>query len=190
MKIDRIDHFVLTVQDIGATCDFYERALGMTREVFGEGRTALKFGRQKINLHPAGREYEPKAAHPQAGGGDFCLITRTPIDDVVNHLTAAGVEKDADLVQRSGACGLVADLLIEVVSELAAEQQRGAMPRARSGEIQRVAVLTDALELCGLRGVRGREFEPSPFDPLKDARHDPSVKVPGMMGSAHASRVS
>ena len=105
MKIDRIDHFVLTVQDIGATCDFYERALGMTREVFGEGRTALKFGRQKINLHPAGREYEPKAAHPQAGGGDFCLITRTPIEDVVKHRTAAGVEIELMPSTRTGATG-------------------------------------------------------------------------------------
>ncbi len=105
MKIDRIDHFVLTVRDIGATCDFYERALGMTREVFGEGRTALKFGRQKINLHPAGREYEPKAAHPQAGGGDFCLITRTPIDEVVAHLNEAGVEIELMPSARTGATG-------------------------------------------------------------------------------------
>lgn len=105
MKIDRIDHFVLTVRDIGATCDFYERALGMTREVFGEGRTALKFGHQKINLHPAGREYEPKAAHPSAGGGDFCLITRTPIDDVVKHLNDANVEIELMPSQRTGATG-------------------------------------------------------------------------------------
>lgn len=105
MLIDRIDHFVLTVRDIDATCDFYERALGMTRETFGAGRTALKFGRQKINLHPAGRELEPKAAHPTPGGGDFCLITRTPIADVVAHLKAAGVEIELMPSPRTGATG-------------------------------------------------------------------------------------
>jgi catechol 2,3-dioxygenase-like lactoylglutathione lyase family enzyme len=105
MLIDRIDHFVLTVRDIGATCDFYERALGMQREVFGEGRTALKFGLQKINLHPAGREYEPKATHPAVGGGDFCLITRTPIADVVAHLEDAGVVLELMPSTRTGATG-------------------------------------------------------------------------------------
>lgn len=105
MDIDRIDHFVLTVRNIEAACDFYERALGMQREVFGEGRTALKFGRQKINLHPAGREYEPKAANPAAGGGDFCLITRTPLDEVVHHLQAAGVVIELMPSTRTGATG-------------------------------------------------------------------------------------
>ena len=64
IRIDRLDHLVLTVRDIEATCAFFERALGMVRVVFGEGRTALTFGRQKINLHPAGREFEPKARQP------------------------------------------------------------------------------------------------------------------------------
>lgn len=105
MLIDRIDHFVLTVRDVARTCDFYERALGMQREVFGEGRTALKFGTQKINLHLAGKELEPKAAHPTPGGGDFCLITMTPIEDVVRHLEAAGVEIELMPSPRTGATG-------------------------------------------------------------------------------------
>ena len=71
MIIDRIDHFVLTVRDVQTTCDFYQRALGMTPEVFGSGRTALKFGHQKINLHLFGHEPEPKASSPAPGGGDF-----------------------------------------------------------------------------------------------------------------------
>ncbi len=66
MKIDRIDHLVLTVGDIAATVDFYSRVLGMTETRFGEGRTALGFGGQKINLHQAGAEFEPRARrrHP------------------------------------------------------------------------------------------------------------------------------
>jgi catechol 2,3-dioxygenase-like lactoylglutathione lyase family enzyme len=112
MHIDRLDHFVLTVRDIDATCAFYERAFGMTREVFGAGRTALKFGRQKINLHPAGRELEPKAAHPTPGGGDFCLITTTPIADVVRHLEKAGIDIELMPSTRTGATGPITSVYL------------------------------------------------------------------------------
>ena len=53
MNIERLDHLVLTVADIARTCEFYTRVLGMEVVTFGEGRTALRFGQQKINLHPA-----------------------------------------------------------------------------------------------------------------------------------------
>lgn len=76
--VDRIDHFVLTVADIDATCRFYKRVLGMKRIEF-KGRVALGFGQQKINLHQAGREFEPKARQALPGTGDFCLIAATPL---------------------------------------------------------------------------------------------------------------
>lgn len=110
MQIDRIDHFVLTVKDVTATCDFYERALGMVREQFGEGRVALKFGTQKINLHEAGNELEPRALCPTPGGGDFCLITKTPIDDVVKHLQDLGVEIELMPSTRTGATGSITSI--------------------------------------------------------------------------------
>jgi len=103
--IDRIDHFVLTVRDIGVTCDFYQRALGMTPEVFGDGRTALKFGHQKINLHLCEHEPEPRALNPVPGGGDFCLITKAPMKDIVRHLEAAGVTIERMPSPRTGAVG-------------------------------------------------------------------------------------
>jgi catechol 2,3-dioxygenase-like lactoylglutathione lyase family enzyme len=78
MRIDHIDHFVLTVEDMQTTCDFYSRVLGMSVATFGQGRKALLFGHQKINLHEAGKEFEPKARVPTAGSADFCLITDTP----------------------------------------------------------------------------------------------------------------
>ena len=107
MQIDRIDHFVLTVKNIAKTCDFYERALGMVREEFGEGRVALKFGAQKINLHESGNELEPKALRPTPGGGDFCLITKSSIDDVVMHLQNAGVKIELMPSPRTGATGVI-----------------------------------------------------------------------------------
>jgi catechol 2,3-dioxygenase-like lactoylglutathione lyase family enzyme len=105
MKVVGIDHFVLTVRDVGVTCDFYARVLGVEVEEFEGGRRALKFGWQKINLHQAGREFEPKAERPTPGSGDFCLITDVPVERVVEHLGACGVEIVEGPVPRTGATG-------------------------------------------------------------------------------------
>ena len=107
MRIDRIDHLVLTVASIPATCDFYSRVLGMSVVTFGQGRKALLFGRQKINLHEVGKEFEPKADVPTAGSADFCLITDTPIKDVIAHLEASGVPVVEGPVARTGATGAI-----------------------------------------------------------------------------------
>jgi len=105
MNIDRIDHVVMTVRDIDATCDFYTRVLGMRVVTFGEGRKALAFGAQKINLHQAGREFEPKAAHPTPGSVDLCLITTGTLDQVAARLAACGVPILEGPVAKTGATG-------------------------------------------------------------------------------------
>lgn len=105
MKIDRIDHFVLTVRDIDATCAFYSRVLGMEAVTFAGGRRGLAFGNQKINLHQAGREFEPKAHRATPGSGDFCLVTTVPLADVIAHLASCGVEIIEGPVARTGATG-------------------------------------------------------------------------------------
>jgi catechol 2,3-dioxygenase-like lactoylglutathione lyase family enzyme len=106
-NIERLDHLVLTVKDIGATCDFYSRVLGMQVVTFGAGRKALAFGQQKINLHQVGNEFEPKAAKPAAGSADLCFITPVPLRDVVQHLNSCGVEIIEGPVQRTGALGTI-----------------------------------------------------------------------------------
>ncbi|MBB6221641.1 VOC family protein [Rhizobium leguminosarum] len=105
IRIDRLDHLVLTVADIAATCDFYSRVLGMLAETFAEGRMALKFGRQKINLHQAGHDFEPKARHTTPGSGDLCFIAETPLADVIAHLQASGILVEEGPVDRTGATG-------------------------------------------------------------------------------------
>lgn len=107
MKIKNIDHFVLTVASIEATCAFYEKILGMKTEVFGEGRKALAFGNQKINLHEMGKEFEPKANKPTSGSADFCLITEKPITEVVQHLKSCDVKIEDGPVARTGARGAI-----------------------------------------------------------------------------------
>lgn len=105
MHIDRIDHLVLTVRDIEATCAFYARVLGMEVVTFGEERRALQFGRQKINLHQAGREFEPKALRPTPGSADLCFIAATPLAEVIDHLRGCEVEIELGSVRRAGALG-------------------------------------------------------------------------------------
>ena len=105
IKIDRIDHVVLTVFDLDRTIDFYSRVLGMEPVTFAGGRRGLSFGRQKFNLHQAGREFEPKALHPAPGTMDFCLITETPLAEVIEGLKGHGVAIIQGPVDKTGAMG-------------------------------------------------------------------------------------
>ena len=112
MRIDHLDHLVLTVADIEATVDFYTRVLGMQAVTFGEGRKALGFGSQKINLHPADREFEPKAQRPTPGSADLCFIVATPLVEVVAHLERHGVAVVEGPVQRTGATGPIRSVYV------------------------------------------------------------------------------
>jgi catechol 2,3-dioxygenase-like lactoylglutathione lyase family enzyme len=112
IRISNIDHVVLTVADIDATIKFYERVLGIRAITFGAGRRALSFGANKINLHLAGSEFVPHAARPVPGSADLCLITSTPLEDVVAHLEAAGVAIEEGPVPRTGASGPILSVYI------------------------------------------------------------------------------
>jgi catechol 2,3-dioxygenase-like lactoylglutathione lyase family enzyme len=105
VKIDRLDHLVLTVRDVEATIAFYHRVLGMEPVTFGASRRALAFGRQKLNLHPAAAPHAPHAARPTPGSADICLIASTPISEVVAELGSAGVPIETGPVSRTGALG-------------------------------------------------------------------------------------
>jgi catechol 2,3-dioxygenase-like lactoylglutathione lyase family enzyme len=105
MQIDRLDHLVLTVADIDATCDFYRRILGMEVVTFGENRTALQFGNQKINLHQRSQAIEPRATHPIPGSADLCFIAATLLKSVIRQLQAEGVTIIEGPVRRTGATG-------------------------------------------------------------------------------------
>jgi len=110
MLIDRIDHLVLTVRSIEATCDFYTRVLGMRVATFESGRTSLHFGTQKINLHEAGHEFEPRAFVPIPGSADLCFISAIPLEEVIQHLQFCDVEIEEGPVKRTGAQGAMTSL--------------------------------------------------------------------------------
>jgi catechol 2,3-dioxygenase-like lactoylglutathione lyase family enzyme len=125
-RIDSLDHLVLTVRNITATCDFYVRVLGMKEIDFGAGRKALSFGRQKINLHEVGREFEPKATRPAPGSADLCLLTGEPLPEVITHLARCNVPIVEGPVRRAGAMGPIESVylrdpdgnLIEIANQL------------------------------------------------------------------------
>jgi catechol 2,3-dioxygenase-like lactoylglutathione lyase family enzyme len=112
MRLDQIDHLVLTVRDIGDTIAFYTRVLGMEEVTFGAGRKALSFGTQKINLHEAGSEFEPKALHPEPGSADLCFLTAEPLGRVVKHMENCGVDILEGPVERTGAQGPIESIYI------------------------------------------------------------------------------
>jgi catechol 2,3-dioxygenase-like lactoylglutathione lyase family enzyme len=103
--IDHLDHLVLTTAQLERCVAFYTQVLGMTVETFGAGRTALRFGAQKINLHEAGKEFEPKARRPTPGALDLCFIADRPLDEVIAHLRAVGAPIIEGPVERTGATG-------------------------------------------------------------------------------------
>jgi len=107
MKIDSIDHVVFTVKDINATCEFYSKVLGMETVTFGEGRKALAFGSQKINLQQLGRESTLIAEKPTPGSADICFVTSMPISEIIAHLNSCGVRLVGGPVERNGARGLM-----------------------------------------------------------------------------------
>jgi catechol 2,3-dioxygenase-like lactoylglutathione lyase family enzyme len=129
MRIDRLDHLVLTVADVDRTAGFYERVLGMQTVTFAGGRRALRFGNAKINLHQAGQEFEPKAARPVPGSADLCLISSDPLPAVCTQLAVHGVAIEEGPVARTGATGAISSVyirdpdgnLIEISNYLAGE---------------------------------------------------------------------
>ena len=104
-SLERLDHLILTVKNADATCAFYQRALGMEIETFGRGRTALRFGRQKINVETA--------EHSPAGPSHFCFVTGTPLAEWIEHLGNCGVKVLDGPVKRSGAEGPIDSIYLQ-----------------------------------------------------------------------------
>lgn len=107
VALDRLDHFAITVRDVEATCAFYEKVLGMSRERFGEGRVALRFGHQKININPNPNDLLRKAAVPIPGTAEFCLLSVQPLEEFIRHLHGCGVDIEYGPAEATGAEGTI-----------------------------------------------------------------------------------
>jgi catechol 2,3-dioxygenase-like lactoylglutathione lyase family enzyme len=105
MRVESLDHLVLTVADVETSVDFYCRILGMRRVDFGANRVALQFGCQKINLHPVAAPLSPHAANPLPGSADLCFVTKLALSEWIAHLAACNVVLEDGPVARTGAMG-------------------------------------------------------------------------------------
>jgi catechol 2,3-dioxygenase-like lactoylglutathione lyase family enzyme len=112
MRINRLDHFVLTVADLEATIRFYTGVLGMEEVTFTGGRKALRYGNSKINLHEAGYEFEPKARRPTPGSADLCFIADDPMTQILAELEDAQVPVVEGPVERTGATGTIVSVYV------------------------------------------------------------------------------
>ena len=112
MTLEKIDHLVLPVSDIDAVATFYTTYLGMEKRIFGDDRVALHFGDQKINLHPAGWNYEPKARASVPGSADLCFMVSESVESLQTKLVQLGVEIIEGPVMRTGATGRLRSIYI------------------------------------------------------------------------------
>ncbi len=112
MKPLSLDHVVVNVSDMNLACDFYARVLGAEIVEFGTGRKAVQIGHQKLNLQDANSRADPIARCPAVGGADLCILTETPIADVVRHLEALAVEIVDGPIERTGATGSILSVYI------------------------------------------------------------------------------
>ncbi len=107
ITIKRLDHLVLTVNSLQDTIAWYTTVLGMAVVTFGDGRYALTYGQQKINLHLCGHEFEPKAMTPTSGSADLCFIVEGLLPDTIQHLKHCNIPIIEGPVSRTGATGAI-----------------------------------------------------------------------------------
>ncbi|MHB8068878.1 MAG: VOC family protein [Desulfobaccales bacterium] len=137
MKVDSLDHLVLTVKDMDATSRFYATVLGMNLCTFGDNRKALSFGSQRINLHQVQEELEPKAHRPTPGSADLCFLTGSSLKNIIDHLHHCGVSIILGPVRRTGAAGQLESVyfrdpdlnLVEVATKLESSARVDVEPR-------------------------------------------------------------
>jgi catechol 2,3-dioxygenase-like lactoylglutathione lyase family enzyme len=110
MRVLRLDHLVLTVVSIPATTAFYA-SLGFRPVTFGDGRAALAFGDQKINLHQADRTFEPKALKPTPGSADLCFVVHS-LKETINRIATCGIAVEEGPATRTGALGPIASIYV------------------------------------------------------------------------------
>ena len=155
MRIDRLDHLVLTVADIDATVDLLPAGFwALPAVTFGAGRTALAFGHSKINLHRAGHEFEPKAFRPAPGSADLCLIAADPLEQVIEELAAREVPIEVGPVERAGATGTILSVYFRDPDQNLIEVSNYLIPASKtaSGHPFRASQSRDGLRGCGRAG--------------------------------------
>ena len=118
MKLEKIDHVVITVKDLDETIDFYTNILGMDLEKFSSSldnnqiRYSVSFGSQKINIHEEIKPIKPNALNPSSGSMDICFISKNKINDWIHHLVKKGINIEIGPERKTGALGPILSIYI------------------------------------------------------------------------------
>lgn len=112
MRISGLDHVVIYAVDVDRTIEFYTTVLGMTHVVFDDHYDALRFGEQKINVHSAAAPFLPHADRPAPGSFDVCLVTDTPMPDVLAHLRSHNIATVEGPCRQTGAMGQMVSVYV------------------------------------------------------------------------------
>ena len=118
MKLEKIDHVVITVNNLNKTINFYTNILGMKLEEFSSSldndniRYAVSFGSQKINIHEEKKPIKPNALNPSSGSMDICFISKNKINDWVYHLVKKGINIEIGPEKKTGALGPILSIYI------------------------------------------------------------------------------
>ena len=118
MKLEKIDHVVITVKDLNKTIDFYTNILGMKLEKNltsvdnNQIRYAVSFGSQKINIHEEKKPFKPNALNPSSGSMDICFISKNKIKDWVHNLIKKGIKIEVGPEKKNGALGPILSIYI------------------------------------------------------------------------------
>jgi catechol 2,3-dioxygenase-like lactoylglutathione lyase family enzyme len=104
MKVHKLDHIALVVDDLKRSCEFYDRVLGMKVREERPGKWCLEFGASKISLHDKDH-VPPDAAGTAPGTGVFCVLTDSSVTDIVAHLQREGVTILMGPIDRVGGVG-------------------------------------------------------------------------------------
>ena len=118
MKLEKIDHVVITVKNLNKTIYFYTKILGMKLEEFDSSlnndqiRYAVSFGSQKINIHEEKKPIKPNALNTSSGSMDICFISKNKINDWVHHLVKKGINIEIGPEKKTGALGPILSIYI------------------------------------------------------------------------------
>jgi catechol 2,3-dioxygenase-like lactoylglutathione lyase family enzyme len=127
-EVVALDHVVLTVRSVAKTIEFYTQVLGMREVTFGDGRKALHFGSQKLNLHPADHVLDPNVKHATPGSADLCFLVAGSLEVWIKKLSDRGIRIILGPVSRIGASGPIRSIYLydpdENLLELATPERK------------------------------------------------------------------
>lgn len=111
MKINCIDHLVITTGNLEKCLAFYIGLLGMKHQE-SNGHHNLFFPGGKISLHTVKGEFQPAARNPEYGAQDFCLIVDDDISELKEKIISKGFEIVEGPVGRHGSRGAMQSLYL------------------------------------------------------------------------------